>query len=220
MGNYEVRQSIVNISKIMYNKGMVNAFEGNISVLSDNKVYITPSAVCKGFLCEDDIVVLDTDGNKLSGRDGVRPSTETGLHLEIYRKRNNKRINAVIHAHPPYSTAFAVAGKAIETKAYPELIILFGSVPVIEYGTPSTAEIYKGVADVICRSDVFLLSNHGIVSTGSDLTDVFYKLESVECMAKVLLLSNLAGGEKELPEDKINMLYKMHERFEHNRSDI
>jgi len=204
----QIKKQIVEISKIMYEKGMVNAFEGNISVLYKNKVYITPSAICKGFLTEEMIVAVDLSGNVIEG--GYKPSSELKLHLAAYRFRPD--INSVIHAHSPYATAFAVANKPIETKAYPEMIALFGKVPLADYGTPSTDEIYYGVEKHIIDYDVILLANHGIMSVGKDVYDSFFKLESAESIAKVLLLTNLLGGEKNLPEDKLSELYKRREK--------
>ncbi|HHW47771.1 MAG TPA: class II aldolase/adducin family protein [Clostridiaceae bacterium] len=204
----QIKKQIVEISKIMYDKGMVNAFEGNISVLFQDKVYITPSAICKGFLTEDMIVTIDLFGNVVEGE--YKPSSEFKLHLAAYRIRPG--INSVIHAHSPYATAFAVANKPIETKAYPEMIALFGKVPLADYGTPSTDEIYYGVEKHILDYDVILLANHGVMSVGKDAYEAFFKLESVECIAKVLLLTNLLGGEKSLPEDKLNILYAMREK--------
>lgn len=176
-----IREQIVKVSKLMYERAMANAFEGNVSVRDDNSIYITPSRICKGFLNEDMIVKTDMNGNVLEGM--YKPSSEIKLHLAAYRER--KDIWSVVHAHPPYATAYAVANKPIETKAYAEMLMLFGRIPVSKYGTPATDEIYYGMEEYLRDHDVILLANHGIVAVGRDCFDAFYKMEAVETMAKL-----------------------------------
>jgi L-fuculose-phosphate aldolase len=202
--NKEIKEKIVEISRIMYQKSMVNAYEGNVSVREDDIVYITPTQVCKGYLAEDMISVTDMQGNLLEGRPA---SSEIKLHLEIYRLRPD--VKSVIHNHSPFATAYAIANKPIETKAYPEMIIAFDRIPVVDYGTPSTSEIYNGIERYIYDTDVLLLANHGIVSSGKDVYDAFFKIEAVENIAKTLTITRLIGGEKPIPEDKIEELYKI-----------
>ena len=204
-----IRSSIVEVSRLLYSKNLATAFEGNISVIEDEKIYITPSAVCKGFVSEEMIVVLDLEGNVLEGE--YKPSSETKMHLASYRMRPD--IKSVIHAHPPYATAFAVANKPIETKAYPEMILLFEKIPLAAYGTPSTDEIYYGINQYVYDYDIILLANHGVIAFGSNAHDVFFKLESAEGIAKVLALTEQLGGEKELPQNKLEELYELRKKF-------
>jgi len=203
-----IREQIVKVAKLMYEKGMVNAFAGNLSVRDGNNVYITPSGICKGFLKEDMIVKTDMNGNILEGM--YKPSSEIKLHLEAYKKR--KDIYSVVHAHPPYTTAYAVANKPIESKACAEMVIFFGKIPLAAYGTPSTDEIFSGVEEYINEYDVILLANHGIVSFGRDVFDAYFKLEADEDIAKTLILSRLLGGEKDLPENKLKELDDMRKK--------
>lgn len=206
MSNIFKRQ-ICEVAKMMYDKRLVNTYEGNISIKENNKIYITPSATCKGFLSEETIVVTDMDGNIIEGTG--KPSSEIKLHIAAYRFR--KDISSVVHAHTPYATAYAIANKPIETKAYPELIAIFGKIPLVKYGTPSTDEIYAGIDEYIYEYDVILLANHGIMSVGSDALEAFFKLEAVESIAKTLTIAKMHGGEKELPVDKLEELYRMRE---------
>lgn len=198
-------QDILKLSKLMYEKGMVNAFEGNLSVKTREGIIITPSQICKGFLTEEMLVETDMKGRVTKG--GRKPSSEILLHLEAYAIRGD--IGAVIHAHSPYATAFAVANKAIKTKAYPEMIVLYGEIPVVKYGTPSTPDICTDLKNHLCDHDVVLLANHGIVSVGKDLYEAYFKLESVESIAKVLLLAKTLGGEHELPPEEVQRLHAM-----------
>jgi L-fuculose-phosphate aldolase len=209
--SYDIRKNIVEISKLMYNKGMVNAFEGNVSVLDGERIYITPSAVCKGFLTEEQIVVTDMEGIQAEGSpERFKPSSEIKLHIAAYKKRPD--IRSVVHAHSPYATAFAVAGRPIETKAYPEMIVLFGKIPLAAYGTPSTYEISKGMEEHIDKYNIILLANHGVMAAGCDVYEAFFRLESAESIAKVLYTARMLGGERELPEDKLELLYAMRDK--------
>ena len=205
METEQIKQHLVEVSKLMYSKGMVNAFEGNVSYKEGQRIFITPSGICKGFLTCDMLVVTDLEGNVVSGNN--KPSSEIKLHLAAYRMRPD--IKSLVHAHTPYATAFALANKPIETRAYPELIALFGSIPIAEYGTPSTDEIYFGMEGLIQDHDIILLANHGITAIGKDSYDAFFKLEAAESIAKTLFLTRLLGGEKELPANKLDELYQM-----------
>ncbi|OPZ90187.1 MAG: L-fuculose phosphate aldolase [Firmicutes bacterium ADurb.Bin419] len=203
-----IRENIIKVAKLMYDKGFVNPYEGNISVLYDEQVYITPGGVCKGYLTEDMIVVTDLKGNILEGM--YKPSSEIKLHLAAYRQRSD--IKAVVHAHSPYATAYAIANKPIETKAYTEMITFFEKIPLAKYGTPSTEQISEGIEEYIDNYDIILLANHGIVSVGIDLFNAFFKLEAAESMAKALILTELLGGEKELPEPELEKLYELNRK--------
>ena len=203
-----IRSEIVRIAKIMYEKGMVNAFEGNISVKEGDRIYLTPSGVCKGYLEEDMLVVVNERGEIIEG--DYAPTSEMNLHLACYRLRPD--ITSVVHNHSPYATAYAIANKPIQTKAYPEMMIAFDQIPVVDYGTPSTDEVHAGLDAYIDKVDVFLISRHGIVSVGKDLLDAFFKIEAAESIAKSLTLVKLIGGEAPLAEDQIDILYQMRKR--------
>lgn len=198
-------QDILQLSRLMYEKGMVNAFEGNLSVKTVEGLIITPSQICKGFLTEEMLVETDRQGRVIKG--SRKPSSEILVHLEAYSIRSD--IGAVIHAHTPYATAFAVANKPLETKAYPEMIALYGEIPLVKYGTPSTPGICADLKNHLCDHDVVLLANHGIVAVGKDLYDAYYKLESAESIAKVLLLTRILGGEHDLPPEEVERLRDM-----------
>jgi L-fuculose-phosphate aldolase len=189
----------------MYEKDMVNALEGNVSVKDGSKIYITPSGICKGSLEEDMLVIVDELGNIIEG--DYKPTSEMKLHLECYRLRSD--ITCVIHNHSTYATAFAIANKPIESKAYPEMMVIFDKIPVVAYGTPSTDEVHEDVKNHIDKTDVFLLSRHGVVAVGKELNDAFYKIEAVESIAKKLTIVKSLGGEAPLSKEQIEKLYEM-----------
>lgn len=206
--NKKIIDEIIEVSKAMYGKGMLNAFEGNVSVREGDLIYITPTSVCKGILTEEMIVITDEEGNVLEG--DRKPSSEIKLHLAAYRLRRD--IKSVVHNHSVFATAFSIANKPIETKAYPELMIAFDKIPVVEYGTPSTDRIHLGIKKYINDSDAFLLANHGVVALGSSPFDAFYKIEAVESIAKTLTIVKVLGGESPISDEEIDVLYKLRKK--------
>ena len=203
-----IRSEIIRVSKIMYEKNMVNAMEGNVSIKDGGRIYITPASVCKGYLEEDMLVVVNESGDVVEGT--YKPTSEMNLHLACYRLRPD--ITSVVHSHSPYATAHAIADKPIKSEAYPELMVVFDHIPVVAYGTPSTDEIHAGLGVYIDKADVLLLSRHGIVSVGRDIMDAFFKIEAAESIAKALIFAKLLGGEVPLSGSQIDTLYQMRKK--------
>jgi len=202
-----IREQIVKVAKLMYEKGMVNAFAGNLSVRDGNNVYITPSGICKGFLKEDMIVKTDMNGNILEGM--YKPSSEIKLHLEAYKKR--KDIYSVVHAILLIPLRTRLPTNLLNQKRVLKWLFFLERY-LLQHTYPSTDEIFSGVEEYINEYDVILLANHGIVSFGRDVFDAYFKLEAAEDIAKTLILSRLLGGEKDLPENKLKELDDMRKK--------
>jgi L-fuculose-phosphate aldolase len=150
----------------------------------------------------DMMVIVDLEGNKLGGdRDA---SSELPMHLEIYRNRPD--VNAVVHAHPPTATGFAVAGIPLTRAVLAEVITTLGSIPIAEYGTPSTAELPEAVRKYIKAHDGMLLANHGAVTCGPSVTAAYYKMETIEHFAKISLVARLLGREHLFSRDEVERL--------------
>lgn len=197
---------LVQVCKKVYEKEFVSAFDGNISVRNSASTFlITRSGVCKGEVTADDIIEIDLNGNIVHGSGKV--STENKLHLYAYSKRTE--INAVVHCHPVYASAFAVYGEGLTKHIFPEVILTMGKIPLCEYATPSTDELTKTLEPHINYSWAFLLRNHGAVTLGVDLKDAYYKMETLEHTAKIIYLARLLGGEKELHIEKVQELLKI-----------
>lgn len=203
MNDQQCREQVIAIAKKLYARGMVNTNEGNVSIRSGERVYITPSQVCKEFLTPEMIAVTDLAGRQLEGT--LKPSSEILLHLHVYSLRGD--VGGVVHNHSPFATAFAIAGKPIATRGYTEMIYLYDQIPVAEYGAPGTTEIARGVGKYIHQTDVMLLANHGLLAVGETLTDAYLKAESIEAIAKTLLLAHMLGGERPLPQADLDELY-------------
>ena len=201
-------QDCLKAAKLLYRRFLVNTYEGNVSVRLGDTILITPSAVCKEELEEDDLVEVDlASGETLRAKESRMASSETKMHLCVYR---NSAAQAVVHAHPPFATAYAVAAKPIETRAYPEMRVLYDRIPVCRYGRPGTEAVNADVPEALKTHDVFLLSNHGLVACGPSAITAAYRLEGVESIAKVLTLAQLHGGESPLPRAELDALQEIY----------
>jgi len=177
--------------------------DGNISArLDESRILTTPKSVSKGFMTPDMMVTVDYEGKKLSGdRD---PSSELPMHLEIYRNRPD--VNAVVHAHPPLATGFAVAGIPLTRAVLAEVVTTLGSIPIAEYGTPSTAELPAAVRKYIKAHDGLLLANHGAVTCCRSVMTAYYKMETIEHFAKISLVARLLGREHLISREEVERL--------------
>jgi L-fuculose-phosphate aldolase len=191
---------LVEICHKVYEKGFVSAFDGNVSVITpQNTILITRSAVCKGDVTEDDIMEIDGGGNILRGKGKI--STEFKVHLYAYSRR--PEVNAVVHCHPVYATAFATSGEGLMKNVFPEVILTLGKVPLCKYTTPSTDDLPTSMEPYIEHSWAFLFQNHGAVTLGKSLRDAYFKMEKLEHTAKTIFISRMLGGETEISREKI-----------------
>jgi L-fuculose-phosphate aldolase len=203
MSEQSLREGIVEVGRRLYARGYTASNDGNISVRLDaNRLLMTPKNVCKGFMSPDMMCITDLDGRKLAGdRD---PSSEMQMHLEVYRQRPDAK--AVVHAHPPTATGFAVAGIPLDRAVLAEVVTTLGSVPIAEYATPSTGELPDAVRKYVKAHDGMLLANHGALTLGADLFGAYYKMETIEHFAKISLVARLLGGERLLSRQEVDRL--------------
>ena len=158
---------IVEVGRRLWTRGYVASNDGNISVRLDaERLLMTPASVSKGFMTADMMVVTDLEGRLLSGAPGRKPSSEIQMHLVVYRERPD--VGAVVHAHPPLSTGFAVAGIPLDRAVLAEVVTTLGSIPIAEYGTPSTQELADAVAPDVRLHAGLLLANHRARARGGD----------------------------------------------------
>ena len=203
MTEIQLRETIVEVGRRLYARGYTASNDGNISTrLDDRRLLMTPKSVCKGFMSPDMMVITDLDGKKLAGdRD---PSSEMQMHLEVYRQRPDAR--AVVHAHPPMATGFAVAGIPLDRAVLAEVVTTLGSVPIADYATPSTKELPEAVRKYVRAHDGMLLANHGALTLGADLFAAYYKMETIEHFAHISLVARLLGGERLLSRQEVDRL--------------
>ena len=207
---FTLKQDIVEVGKRMYTRGYVASNDGNISArLDDNKFLVTPTGISKGFMKPEDLIVVNIDGKVLSGM--KKPSSEVFMHLQVYKDRPD--VNSVCHAHPPYATGFAVAGIPLDKCILPEVIITLGSIPLIEYGTPGTEELYRPVTKLLKDYDAFLLANHGALTIGTDVINAYHKMETVEHFAHIAFVAQQLGYPNTLSKEQVQKLKDQREKF-------
>jgi len=201
-----LRADIVEVGRRMYARGYTASNDGNISVrYGADRLLMTPKSVCKGFMSPDMMCVTDLEGRKLQGdRD---PSTEMLMHLEVYRQRPD--VQAVVHAHPPIATGFAVAGIPLDRAVLAEVLTTLGSIPIAEYATPSTTELPKAVRKYIRAHDGMLLANHGALTVGGDLFAAYFKMETIEHFARISLVARLLGRENLIAREEVLRLQEL-----------
>jgi L-fuculose-phosphate aldolase len=205
-GESQLRADIVEIGRRMYARGYTASNDGNISVrLGSERLLMTPKSVCKGFMTPDMMCITDLSGQKLQGdRD---PSSEMLMHLEVYRQRPD--VQAVVHAHPPTATGFAVAGIPLDRAVLAEVLTTLGSIPIAEYATPSTKELPEAVRKYIKAHDGMLLANHGALTVGTDLYSAYYKMETIEHFAQISLVARILGRENLISRDEVLRLQEL-----------
>ena len=196
----QLRADIVEVGRRLYARGYTASNDGNISVrLDGDRLLMTPKSVCKGFMTAEMMCITDLGGRKLAGdRD---PSSEMQMHLEVYRQRPD--VNAVVHAHPPIATGFAVAGIPLDRAVLAEVVTTLGSVPIAEYATPSTKELPEAVRKYVKAHDGMLLANHGALTLGGDLFGAYYKMETIEHFARISFVARMLGGERLLSREEV-----------------
>ena len=185
----EVKKQIVEAVKREYANNMVNMFEGNASARVGDRYFITPSQVSKEKMNEDMVIEVDKDGNIVYAAEGLKPSSELFMHLEVYKLRPD--VNAVIHNHSLYATAFAMNNMPIESDCLSEINVVFGKVPVVPYGTPGSERIFKDFDKYIGNRHGMLLANHGLIVFGKDIEMAYSYAESIEKLAQTIYTSEL-----------------------------
>ncbi len=212
VSEFEIKKQICDIGKRIYNRNMVAANDGNISVkLNDNEFLCTPTGVSKGFMTPEYICKVDAEGNVISANGNFKPSSEIKMHMRVYKHRPD--VKAVVHAHPIYATSFAIAGIPLTQPIMPEAVIALGCVPIAEYGTPSTNEIPDAVEKYLQYYDAVLLESHGALTYSDSLLAAYHKMESVEFYAELLFKARQLGGPKEFSEERVQQLYEIRRKF-------
>lgn len=208
----QIKDEICDVCHKMWQQGWVAANDGNVSVrISDDQIIATPTGISKSFITPEKLVTININGDILEAEGDYKPSSEMKMHLCCYRERPD--VNAVVHAHPPTATGFAVAHKHMDSYIMIEDVICLGSVPVTPYGTPSTEEVPNSIRPYLSEHDVVLLENHGALAIGCDLITAYYRMESLELWAKIELSATILGGAKEISKPDIDTLISMRGKY-------
>jgi len=207
MSEHELRREMIRVGRLVWERGFVAATDGNLSArMGGNRLLVTASGVSKGFLTDEDLVIIRLDGEPVSSYRGrhSHPSTEIAMHLEVYRQRPD--VNAVIHAHPPLATAFSIAGVSLARCVIPEVIVSMGAIPTAEYATPGTAEVPASIRDTIREYDAMILAHHGSLTVGETLWEAYLRLEKVEHTAQITLAAQQLGQVSTLSPQAVEKL--------------
>jgi L-fuculose-phosphate aldolase len=197
------REEIVRYGRMLHERGFVAAMDGNLSVrLKDDQILVTPTGLSKGGMKPADMVIVNLEGERVSGRRNV--TSEIGMHLLIYRTRRD--VQAIVHAHPPTATGFAAAGIALTEPLVCEVVMGLGCIPLARYGTPGTSELAQTLEPYVPNYDAILMSNHGVVTYGDTLERAYMKMETVEHFAEIALVTHLLGRQQPLKQGEIEKL--------------
>ncbi len=209
----DIKDQIVEVCHKMWTKGWVAANDGNVSVKVDEDRYLaTRTGISKYEITRDHIGLIDGSFNVIEKpTEDWRPSSEIKMHMKCYQERPD--VGAVVHAHPPVATGFACAHKPLDDYCMIETVITVGSVPLTPYGTPSTYEVPQAIEPYLPYHDVMLLTNHGALTVGADLTTAYYRMETLELQAQISLVARLLGGVKDIDMNNINRLIGMRDQY-------
>lgn len=206
----ELRADMIRIARHMYAKGLVAGTDGNLSVrVGTDRLLTTPSGRSKAWLAEDELVLTDLAGAPV---DGKKPSSEIRMHLKVYEIR--PEVQACVHAHPPVTTAFSLAGLPLSERL-PESVLYLGAIAFTDYATPTTADVPASIAAAIPDHDVLVLSGHGSLTVGASLEEAYVRLEALEHCARVASEAIRLRGCEGLPpltEEELIRLWSIHER--------
>ena len=200
---FAIRREIVTVCRRLWERGLIAGPDGNVSVrLASDRILVTPAGMSKVDVQPDDLVEVGSDGQHLRGT--RRASSELAVHLRIYARRAD--VGAIVHAHPPVATGFAVAGEGFASCILPEVIFQMGWVPLVPYQMPGTEALAREFDPFIPTHDAFLMANHGAVTAGPTLSIAHQRMESLEHTARILLTSRLLGRVNELSADQVAAL--------------
>lgn len=211
-----LRREIVQIGQMMYDRGLLSGFEGNLSVrLGDDRFLITPSGFHKGLLQPEQLLIVNGDGQPVGyateARRGLRPTSELPMHLEAYRRRPD--VMAVVHAHPPITVALSIAGISMDTPLLPEVIVLLGLIPTAGYAMSSSEEGAAAIRNLIAHHDAIILQRHGTLTVGDSLMQAFMRLETVEQNARIHFMLAQLGVDNPLAAQEVSKLLQMRRRM-------
>jgi len=200
---WKIKEQMCDVGRRIWQRGYCAGNEGNHSYrLSESRVICTPSGVSKGSMKPDDLCVVDLEGKQVGG--SRKRTSEIQLHLAIYNARPD--VHAVVHAHPPHATAFAIAGVELPTCIHPEAEVFLGPVRTAKYVTPGDKRLGESIAPFVKESNTIVLANHGVVCFGPDLEDAYYKLEILDSYARLLILARQIGSIRPLDAGQMKEL--------------
>ncbi len=210
VNEYQIKQDICEIGRRIYAKGFAAANDGNITVrLNEREVLCTPTMVSKGFMKPEDVCKVDMNGNQIEGR--KKRTSEILLHLELFK--DDPTMNAVVHCHPPYATAFSIAGIQVPTCVLPEVEIFLGPVPTAVYENPGGQEFADTIRPFVKTANTILLKNHGTISWGRSLEEAYFRTEILDAYCRMLYLAYGLGRIERISEGHVKGLLELKQKL-------
>lgn len=198
-----LRRQVVTVCRRLYDQGLIAGTDGNVSVrVAPDVMLITPAGMSKVDVEVDDLVEVAWD--VAPPRGSGRASTESAMHVRLYRERED--VAAVVHAHPPMTTAFATAGATIPTDVLPEMVYQLGSIAYVPFVVPGSEALADAMQPFMRDHDVFVLANHGATTVGGTLAHAHQRMESLEHGARIVWLARSLGGAQAMPADAVAAL--------------
>lgn len=204
----KLKKELIEYGKLAGVKNFTPGFSGNISARYSDKIVITATGSANGYLEEDDLVIIDFDGNLIEG--SKKASSEKILHAEFYKKRPD--VNYIFHVHSPYLTAFSAAGKELDENILAEIVYCFGKIPLAKYALPGSSELVDNTSKYFDDYDVVLMANHGVIAGGKTIQDTYLKLELCEAYAQTVICAKILGGAKILSENDVEKIYSLRQK--------
>jgi L-fuculose-phosphate aldolase len=195
------RLQITRVIKRIYTQGMTTTSGGNISIIDDSgDIWVTPSAIDKGSLTEDDIICVKKDGSIIGKH---KPSSEFPFHKAIYDVR--PEIKSIIHAHPPALVSFSIVREIPNTNVIPQAKEICGSIGYAPYGMPGSEELGEKIAAEFVKGNnmAVIMENHGVVLGGKDMMDAYARFETLEFCARSIINAKAIGDPKFLSDEQI-----------------
>lgn len=199
---------IIEVGREMYSKGLIVGTDGNLSArLDDGNIAITGSGYCKGKLGKDNISVVNLKGELISG---PKPARDIRMHLAVYR--NNEDAHAVIHAHPPVITGLSATHYDFNNVLFPEALFNFNGIAFTDYAVPISVDVSRKVTEALNKnpgSRAIILANHGAMTFGDSVFEAFYEMESLELVAKSILIATIIGNPRYLSQDELSVVRQL-----------
>jgi L-fuculose-phosphate aldolase len=200
------RKEVARFMRRLYNRGLTTTSGGNISMrITEELIMITPSATDKGMMRWKEVGIMNILGENLTPE--LKPSIESEMHLSIYRAC--KEITAIVHAHPLFASCFTAIKSKINTSLTAEAYAILGNPVIVPYALMGSSDLAKIVSEYVFKSDILLLENHGILTTGTNLLQAFDKIEVLENAARMTLITELTGKKSPLTRTRIFEINKM-----------
>ena len=186
----ELKKDLIEYGKLAGVQNFTPGYWGNFSARYEDKILITSSGSANGYLSEDELVLMDFDGNVVEGN--KKASSEKMLHVEFYKQRPD--VNYIIHVHSPYLSSFACCRIPLDEPVMAENVFYFGQIPLAAYGLPGSMSLVEKTAKYFKDYNAVLMANHGFIVGDKTIKDAFLKLELAESYAQVVVNTKILGG--------------------------